>query len=57
MFFIVFLHRNTYMDEFKILLNCNISGGESFDYNSYELLMKYCGCYRCCSNNDWINLT
>ena len=28
------------MDEFKILLNCNISGGESFDYN-YKLLMKY----------------
>lgn len=46
-----------YIDEFMILLNCNISGGESFDYNSYELLMKYCGCYRCCSNNDWINLT
>jgi hypothetical protein len=29
------------MDEFMILLNCNISGGESFDYNYYELLMKY----------------
>ena len=30
-----------HMDEFMILLNCNISGGESFDYNYYELLMKY----------------
>jgi hypothetical protein len=45
------------MDEFKILLYCNIRDGESFDYNSNELLMKYCGCYCCCSNNDWINLT
>ena len=46
------------MDEFMILLNCNISGGESFDYNYYELFDEiYCGCYRCCSNNDWINLT
>lgn len=66
-----------HMDEFMILLNCNISGGESFDYNYYELLMKYiiispripslfqnnnihhhynCGCCRCCSNNNWMNL-
>ena len=46
-----------YMDEFMILLNCNISGGEYFDCTYYELLMKYCGCYHCCSNNDCINLT
>ncbi len=28
------------MDEFKLLLNCNISDGESFDYN-YKILIKY----------------
>ena len=28
------------MDEFKLLLNCNISGRESFDYN-YKILIKY----------------
>ncbi len=28
------------MDEFKLLLNCNISDRESFEYN-YKILIKY----------------